>query len=349
MNKPDRSAYTALDFRQWQESGTLVLTPKFQRRSVWTIPQRSYLIDTIVRGLPVPPIYLRVRQSDDRKRTVREVIDGQQRITAVLEFISGTYKLSRTLDAGYAGKHYSQLSTDVQDRIDGYAFICESFTGIEDAAILEIFARLNTYSIQLNTQELRNGKFFGLFKQTVYTLAHEHVEFWRKNKILPEQAIARMADAELVSELVGAQMKGMGDKKRALDPIYKEFDATFASRREEERRFRLTIDMISESLGGELVDSEFHRRALFYTLFCAVFHRLFGLPKCTMSTPAKSKLSKEEREGLRDAALHLSSVLRGETSTETYTKFVTASQRQTDNIQPRTVRLTTLYNEAFAK
>ena len=37
--------------------------------------------------MPVPPIYLRVRQSDDKKRIVREVVDGQQRVASVLKLL----------------------------------------------------------------------------------------------------------------------------------------------------------------------------------------------------------------------------------------------------------------------
>lgn len=349
LTKADRSSYTALDFRQWNEAATLVVSPKFQRRAVWTIPQRSYLIDTVLRGLPVPPIYLRIRQSDDKKRTIREVIDGQQRILAVLEFLQGGYRLARTLDAPYAGKHYDQLTSVEQDQLINYSFICESFAGIDDGKILEIFSRLNTNSVALTGQELRNGKFFGHFKQSVYMLAHEHVEFWRKNKILQEQAIARMADAELVGELLAAQMRGMGDKKRSLDPIYKEFDETFPGRAKEEKRFRHTIDTVSEILGSELVETEFHRRALFYSLYCAVFHRIYGMPKVTLRTPATGKLSKDDAESMRAAVLHLSAVLQGEAPATQLEEFVTASQRQTDNVQPRTRRMSALYREAFSR
>lgn len=347
LTKADRSSYTALDFRQWQEGGTLVLTPKFQRKSVWTIPQRSYLIDTVLRGLPVPPIYLRVRQSDDKKRTIREVIDGQQRISSVLEYINGGYKLSRSLDAPYAGKDFEHLASNDQDQIVGYSFICESFSGIEDAEILEIFARLNTNSVALNGQELRNGRFFGPFKQAVYALAHEHLEFWRSNKILAEQPIARMADAELVGELLSAQLSGMGDKKRSLDRIYDEYDEKFPTRRDEEKKFRATIDVISDALGSELVNTEFHRRALFYALFCAASHRLYGLPKIDLETDASGKMSKEDRASLRAAVLHLSTIIVNKTTQAKYARFITASQRQTDNIQPRTILMTTLYKEAF--
>ena len=51
--------------------------------------KKSYLIDTLLKQMPVPPIFLRIAQTDNKKRIVREVIDGQQRISCVLDFIPG--------------------------------------------------------------------------------------------------------------------------------------------------------------------------------------------------------------------------------------------------------------------
>src|SRR2546426_11791689 len=116
--------------------------------------------------MPVPPIYLRVRQSDDKKRIVREVIDGQQRIASVLKFMRDELKLSKSLGSNYASKKFSGLSTEEQDQVRQFSFNCEVFQGIADKDVLAIFARLNTYSIPLNNQELRNGRFFGFFKQS---------------------------------------------------------------------------------------------------------------------------------------------------------------------------------------
>jgi hypothetical protein len=200
--KPDRASYTALDFLAWREMKTLAVAPEFQRRAVWGRPARAYLIDTLLRGLPVPPLYLRVRQDKEKSRLVREVIDGQQRISAVLDFIDGKFRLLPSFDERWASKAFDELDEADQDAVRTYPFLCEVFHSISDAQVLEVFARLNTYSVQLNAQELRNGRYFGFFKQTAYSLAHEYVEFWRRNRILTEQGIARMQDAELVSELM---------------------------------------------------------------------------------------------------------------------------------------------------
>ena len=116
--------------------------------------------------------------------------------------MDGKFALSRSLGQTYAGKRFSQLSDKQQDTIREYSFMCEVFHGLSDSDVLGIFARLNTYSVNLNKQELRNGKYFGYFKQLAYGLAREHIEFWRRHSIFAERAIARMAEVELTSELL---------------------------------------------------------------------------------------------------------------------------------------------------
>jgi hypothetical protein len=75
------------DFLAWQRDGSLNLKPDFQRRSVWKPGARSYFIDTIVRGLPVPLIFVRERLDLETQRTIRDVVDGQQRLRTLFAFI----------------------------------------------------------------------------------------------------------------------------------------------------------------------------------------------------------------------------------------------------------------------
>lgn len=351
MDKPERSTYTADDFLSWREAETLVLTPKFQRRSVWTNGARSYLIDTLLRGLPVPPIYLRVTQDLERRRAVREVVDGQQRINALLWYIDGTYSLSRTLGGEWAGHSYQSLPRELQDRVRSYGFICEVLHGVSDAEVLEVFARLNTYSVKLNAQELRNGKYFGFFKQSAYTLAFEHLEFWRRNGIFSEANITRMDEVELTSELMIAQMAGLQDKKKSVDTFYRRHDEDFPDREKVEGRFRSIIDEVAEAFGDMLAKSRFRRVPLFYTLFTVVYHARYGLPGIDQGTPRR-RLSEQDRLGLRTAVAQLDDVLRldpqeRESVPRDLAKFIEASLRQTDNVGPRRLRFDTLRKLAF--
>ena len=352
MDKPHRDSYSPSNFVEWREAQSLEIAPKFQRRSVWKQPQRSFLIDTILRQMPVTPLYLRNIYDTSRKKVVREVVDGQQRLRAVLDFIDEKYTLSRTLDAPYGGKKFSALTEDQKTSIMSYRFICESFDGISDREVLEVFQRLNTHSVPLSKQELRNGRFFGRFKQACYRTAYDHLEFWRRYRIFTEDKIARMLEVQLTSELLIAQLDGMQDKRSSIDEFYANYDQSFPEGEKHESRFEIIIDQITDALEGALGEGEFRRPPFFYTLYCAVYHRVFGLPNETeLGTPRK-KLSQEERDNLSEAVVSLSIVISAAREKQSYPKkyrnFINACLSQTDNIQPRRARLAALYTEAFA-
>ena len=350
MKKPNRSEYTPLDFVQWKASNSLALSPKFQRRGVWKSAARSHFIDSLLRGMPVPPIYLRQLQSPDRDRVIREVVDGQQRIAAVLEFMSGSYRLARTLDPAWAGKTFDELSMSDKDRIGTYPFAVEVFHGISDLDVLEIFSRLNTYSVPLNRQELRNGRFFGLFKQSAYSTAHEHLEFWRRHSLFTEQGIARMLEVEFVSEVFIAFLDGMQDKKNSVDEFYETYDQKYPERRRIERRFRETVDEIEDAIGDVLSTTVFRRPPILYTLFSVIYHRRHGLPGVSVKSP-KLALAKADHLALHEAVEALSEKVEagraGEAVSPRYAKFVAACLQQTDNIKPRETRFSVLYKIAF--
>ena len=83
-----RTHYKVSDFIAWSRAGTLVLSPSFQRRPLWPSGAKSFLLDTIVRDLPIPIIFLRDQKTDlQRLEPKREVVDGQQRIRTLLTFI----------------------------------------------------------------------------------------------------------------------------------------------------------------------------------------------------------------------------------------------------------------------
>lgn len=351
--KTERSTFSPIDFQIWQERGILDITPKFQRRPVWRPKARSYFIDTMLREMTVPPLYLRKVQNESKTKELRQVVDGQQRIRSVLDFMSSDgFRLSKTLKAPWAGKKFGELPPEQQKQLEGFSFPCEIFKGISDAQILEVFCRLNMNGIPLNKQELRNGKYFGAFKQTSYALAHSHLEFWRKHKIFTELNIARMLEVELTSELLIAGNTGMQDKKNTIDSFYEKWEDSYPECDRDERRFKDTLTTIAESFtNGDLASTDFKRAPLFYTLYCVVYHRTFGLPGIQRSSP-KKKLTSDDRDSLREAVIHLSDVLaeahepEGEVPKK-YTAFITSTERQTDNIDPRKIRFNSLYDAAF--
>ena len=367
MERPSRDSYSATNLLEWREADSLIISPKFQRRSVWRLPQRSYLIDTLLRQMPVPPIYLRNNYDLGKSKVIREVIDGQQRLRAVLEFIDGKYALSKSLNSPHKGKKFSALPDSNQTDILKYRFNCETFDDISDREVLEVFSRLNMYSIPLNDQELRNGRYFGQFKQARYSLAHNHLELWRQWGMFTEIKIARMAEVQLTSAMLIAQLEGLQDKNKSISDFYAEYDEEFSQRTTHEKRFNATMDEIAESLNDMLRENQFSNPAFFYTLFCSIYHRMFGLPKIKLSTP-KKRLSLSDRDGLKSAVDKLSDIIsaareeqkiaRSQEAEDSepsgysaiplkYRGFATACLSQTDNVAPREKRLQTLYRESF--
>ena len=350
--KTDKTVYTPNDLLAFREGGTLEITPKFQRRPVWKTPARSYFIDTLLRGMTVPALYFRLTQDQSKTKIVRQVVDGQQRVKSALEFMSDSYRLSKTLKATWAGKKFSQLTPEEQLQITSFGFTVEIFKGISDSQVLEVFCRLNMNGVPLNKQELRNGQFFGFFKQSCFALALTYLQFWRQHTIFTEQSIARMLEVELTSELLIAGNKGMQDKKTSIDTVYSDWENSYPTQARDEHRFNETISALSETFVDDLLaESAFRRPPLFYTLYCVVHHRLFGLPGIGKVSP-KKKLNASERDSLREAVETLSEKITAakDPKVETparYKQFVLACSRQTDNIQPRKIRFDSLYDEAF--
>jgi uncharacterized protein YnzC (UPF0291/DUF896 family) len=271
--------YSVRDFEEWSDKGELELAPKFQRRDVWSDKARSYLIDTIVRGKPIPQIYMRQDVNLKTRRTTREIVDGQQRLRSVLSFVNDGFKGSRAHHEDFRGKYFSELAKNVQRDILKYEFSVDLLQDTPDSEVYDLFARINTYAEKLKPQELRNAKWFGDFKSSVYLLSSEFVTFLEKNEIFTPKQILRMAEAEFISELLLAMQEGVrAGGKLILDNAYKKYDDVFPNRDLHERRFRDTMDIIGGVLGQDLPQLQFRAIRLFYPLFCAIYHMKFGLP-----------------------------------------------------------------------
>lgn len=271
--------FSVSDIEEWDSQGNLVLAPKFQRRKVWNPKARSYLIDTIIRGKPIPKIYMRQRLEPQTKKIIREVVDGQQRLHTVLSFLKDEFAIDKAHSEEYAKLRFSELDESVQDDINAYEFVIDLLPNVADDEIYDIFARLNTYSYKLKPQELRHAKFFGDFRTCAYKLANEFTTFWIENKIITKTGMLRMDEAEFVSDLLITMSDGIKEKaKKVIDDFYKKYDDRFPNRSTYENRFRQTMDTIGGIMNDKIPQTNFKNTRLFFPLFCAVYHMQFKLP-----------------------------------------------------------------------
>lgn len=282
MKSFDSRTYSINDFLEWDSNKQLELNPKFQRRSVWTDTARSFLMDTIVRGLPIPKFFLRQKLNVQTKQSIREVVDGQQRLRTILNFMKDGFKINPRHNEQYGGLYFSQLDQvdpEIQSVILNYELSVDLLVNMPDVEVLDVFSRLNSYAVILNEQEKLNAVNFGPFKTLSDKLAHSFNNFWLDNKILKDAEILRMADVTLVSDLLIAVTTGIKGKTQ-IKKMYENFERNFPyDVIELENRFAATIITIDLIFGNQMENSELRRIHLFYSLFTTIYHLLYTIPE----------------------------------------------------------------------
>lgn len=264
---------------QWNENKQLTLSPKYQRNSVWNDKAKSFLIDTIIRGFPIPPIFLRQMVDVKSKTTHREVIDGQQRLRTILEYIvEESITINKSTNPEYAGVIYSNLSEEVQERILSYEILAVLVAEKDDSLIYDMFARLNTNNIVLNRQELRNSKYWGEFKLFVYQMTSEIRDFLIDN-IFRDKDLSRMKDSEWVGSLAILMSEGIVDETpKYVDSIYEKYDKEFVDvdyYREAFLKVFEIIKLIFELLNNRV--GVFSKKNYLYTLVAVIYHQMYGI------------------------------------------------------------------------
>jgi uncharacterized protein with ParB-like and HNH nuclease domain len=151
------------------EDNILVLAPDFQREFVWTLKQKSELIESILMGIPLPMIYF--FEADDG---VLQVVDGKQRLTTLFQFLNNEFPLSQSLSIliSHKGKRYDDLSPAERTKIARHQFVTQTIIPpTPDRIKFDIFERVNRKGSTLNNQEMRNALYQGKATQLLEKLS----------------------------------------------------------------------------------------------------------------------------------------------------------------------------------
>ena len=270
MKTFDVRAYSISDFHEWYSEGKLELSPKFQRRSVWSTTAKAFFADTVIKGKPFPKIIL--MQEFKENRTIRVVVDGQQRLRAIFDFLSDGIKISRAHNIEFSGKVFSQLPKEIQDEILTYEIGCDVLNDAPLTELLDIFARINRYTVKLNGQELRNAQYSGYFKTNAFALGYEFVEYWQSSGIFSQNQINRMGEAELASDLLAAFLVQIQSIK-AIETTYRNFE-------DEEGNIPEAIDRLREAVRhaariypeDDIRGTCWTRKHMYYSLVTCIGH-----------------------------------------------------------------------------
>ncbi len=188
--------------------GYMDVRPFYQRRLRWDAKMQSRLIESFLINIPVPSVILY-----EKNYNSYEVMDGQQRITAIRDFYENKLKLTGLeLWPELNGRTYDTLPAKIKSGIDrrsisSIVLITESTSDPEEAFFLKqiAFERLNTGGVELIPQEVRNCVYYGKFSEILPELAGNSIfaEAWgipigNHEELMKNNLYKKMEDAELV-------------------------------------------------------------------------------------------------------------------------------------------------------
>jgi hypothetical protein len=265
-------------FRDRYREGNLKIKPPYQRKPVWASRQKCSLVESILLKLPVPEIYVQ-RSTTPEGETTYAIVDGQQRIRTVLQFVGSETDPDQlehnkfVLDklpalSPLLNKSFADLLDDEKSAFYGYKFAVRYLNTTSEGELRDMFERLNRFLTPLKPQELRNARFTGPFVELTLKLADR--EYWAENRIVTAATIRRMGDVEFVSELVIGALHGpQGGNAADIDAYYtqyEDYEDEFPGQKEAESLFEESFKT-TQSLLPEIKETRWSNKSDFYTLF----------------------------------------------------------------------------------
>ena len=256
---------TISDIYEKIQSGRLNLQPDFQRRFVWTPEHQEEFIGTILKGFPFPEIYVCTGEYDfENMRTSQKVIDGQQRLTTIRNYISGDYEFSfREL------KPFDQLSQSEKKDFMSYQLVMRDIGDVDDSVVKEIFRRINLTKFKLEDIEIHNAIYDGEFIQVAKKLLNNLNGNLLKEKVFHESELTRMADLYFILQVMSTvENDGYYNADRELENNISKYNNKYEN---SQKMFELIMKAFNLIEGLNLDDdSIWLRKSNFFTLLVEI-------------------------------------------------------------------------------
>jgi hypothetical protein len=322
------TTWSVADLQQFAREGRLDLAPEFQRNSVWPKRAKSYFLDSLLLDRPVPVFIVELTTSAQTGRTRFSVIDGQQRLRAILDFIDDGFRLTESDDPRWSGRRFSELDPDDQWRLHRYSLLIQMLDGYTRDEVRDIFVRLNRYVVRLAPQELRHARRPGVFADFVEELGS--LNYWLENRVFSPTQAARMRPVEFAAELVILIVEGPQDKKTAIDLYYDYFAEEFPDAQSARAQLNKYMEWIATAV--DLPNSRFRRAVDFYGLVGALDRVVSDDGSRVLPDPERTRPLLNEFDEMTQL----------EDPPRDVARYLTASSRQTDNLLPRRTRIEVL-------
>jgi len=339
--KVTRNVFTISDLNGWMGENALVINRDYQRSTgLWPINARSYFIDTILNGFPFPKIIIRQAIDIKTRKSTREIIDGQQRLTAINDFINGKLILSEVSES-YHDKKFIDLDEDLQKEFLAYEVSVDTITSSTEEEVLEIFRRVNSYTLPLNEPEKRHAKWQGEFKWFILDMIKNYSPMFESYNILRVRQLWRMEDADLLSELCQVLDTGIETRSsKKINTLYKKYNERFPNKNEIKDKLIEIIDFIKVNL-NPICENRILKGYSFYSLFSALAYNKWGIPNVESQDfdglEVINRFCTDEQQAIQNI-LELFNAVDIDDEEGRFKDFVKANKKATGNKNSRMIR-----------
>ncbi|WP_199619875.1 DUF262 domain-containing protein [Paenibacillus alkalitolerans] len=275
----------------------LIIDNSYQRRKVWMTKDNVRLIETILLNWIIPEIFLWPADiNPDTGNTITHIVDGQQRINAIIDFISGEYKLQERYlltpvkdRIEFTNMTFSELSPELKKHIWMYSM---SIVNIDRNCTIDdikrMFYRLNLTDYSLNEQEKRNS-LDNDFGNTSKELAND--EFWEKHKVFSASDVRRMKDVEYCSGIIILAREGIVDQttSKKINETYDDLKFDYPDKKENIQLISEAMDIIDKFTNNDTF-SFISKKSQMYTMFSVSIDLLENKIKVTNEMTEKFSL-----------------------------------------------------------
>ncbi len=334
-----RSGFTIADYCAAMRRREIVVNREYQRSDkVWPQVARSYLIETVLKGFPIPKFYLYQVTDVKSRSTYKEIVDGQQRSNAISDFLADEFRVSRSAeDEDVRGRKYSELEPEDQRRFLEYALDADIFVSATPSEVVEVFRRMNSYTVPLNAEENRHASFEGAFKWFINDLADKLEPAFLAMGTFREKQLVRMADNKLLTELCESFLSGIRTtNKKILDAIYRKFDGEFPQRGDWRSRLLEAFDTVRGF--DAIYGTALAKPHMMYSLAQAVAHVRRPVAKFEGLFRSPRLRDVSAREAVANLTALLQALEAEEDDSTRYSRFVAASKEKTNVRENRRVR-----------
>lgn len=218
--------------------GTLEPRPEFQRRLVWTNKHKQDFIRTVLLKYPFPEIYIAAGNvNHDTGEGTEMLVDGQQRLTTLLQYFGGSTNL-RLGDV----RPYAELTPEEKLAFLEYEVVVRDLGQKSIEEIKEVFTRINSTKYSLNAMEIHNARYDGEFKKFGEKLS-EH-DFFDRHRVFKANDIRRMGGLVFCLTIAITLLSAYFNREDSIEEFLAKYNDDFPDSDELDARIQRVFDTI---------------------------------------------------------------------------------------------------------